>query len=369
MANRKPRADALLTVDEVYRKPIGPASDPKSLYALLLRFVAWRRERNWSETTLKTQTHHQYRFILWAAERGLHYGRDITLPILEHYQRHLYQYRKPNGEPLSTRTQRSQLGPLVVWFGWMTRHHLLLADPASGLVLPRLEKRLPRHILSVADVEQVLALPDLTTLQGIRDRALMELLWSTGIRRGEVAVLEVYSVDASRHIVTIVQGKGKKDRVIPVGQRALRWLTYYLQAVRPQLLVNPHCPALFVALDGVEGLTPNGITNLVSHYIKASGIAKWGSCHLFRHAMATQMLENGADLRWIQAMLGHASVESTQIYTQVSIRALQAVHASTHPAEQPDSDETGLLADLMADDDAHQDEGVDSAAKEENTNK
>ncbi|MGM3174140.1 site-specific tyrosine recombinase XerC, partial [Dickeya lacustris] len=111
MANRKPRADALLTVDDVYRKPIGPASDPKSLYALLLRFVAWRRERNWSETTLKTQTHHQYRFILWAAERGLHYGRDITLPILEHYQRHLYQYRKPNGEPLSTRTQRSQLGP------------------------------------------------------------------------------------------------------------------------------------------------------------------------------------------------------------------------------------------------------------------
>ncbi|MCI4117226.1 tyrosine-type recombinase/integrase, partial [Dickeya dianthicola] len=116
-----------------------------------------------------------------------------------------------------------------------------------------------------------------------------------GIRRGEVAVLEVYSVDASRHIVTIVQGKGKKDRVIPVGQRVLRWLAYYLQAVRPQLLVNPHCPALFVALDGIEGLTPNGITNLVSHYIKASGIAKWGSCHLFRHAMATQMLENGAD--------------------------------------------------------------------------
>ncbi|MEI7348179.1 tyrosine-type recombinase/integrase, partial [Dickeya chrysanthemi] len=143
----------------------------------------------------------------------------------------------------------------------------------------------------------------------------------------EVAMLEVYSVDASRHIVTIVQGKGKKDRVIPIGRRALGWIAHYVREVRPQLLVNPHCPALFVALDGVEGLTPNGITNLVSHYIRASGIAKWGSCHLFRHAMATQMLENGADLRWIQAMLGHASVESTQIYTQVSIRALQAVHA------------------------------------------
>lgn len=334
MANRKPRADALLSVEEVYRKPVGPASDPKSLYALLLRFVAWRRERNGSETTLKTQTHHDYRFILWAAERGIHYAAEVTRPVLERYQRHLYQYRKSNGEPLSTRTQRTALQPLQVWFRWMTRQHLILANPAADLELPGLEKHLPRHILSVEEVEQVLALPDLTTLQGIRDRALMELLWSTGIRRGEVVRLELYSVDTSRRTVTIIQGKGKKDRVIPVGSRALWWIQHYVQQVRPQLLVNPHCKALFLAMDGLAGLQANGITNAVGAYIRASGIVKWGSCHLFRHAMATQMLENGADLRWIQAMLGHASVESTQIYTQVSIRALQAVHASTHPAEQ-----------------------------------
>lgn len=338
MAYRKPRADALLTVEEVYRKPVGPAHDPKSLYALLLRFVAWRRERNWSETTLKTQTHHQYRFILWAAERGLHYPQEITLPILERYQRYLFTYRKPNGEPLSSRTQRSQLGPLVVWFGWMTRSHLLLADPASGLVLPRLEKRLPRHILSVEEVEQVLALPDIGTLKGIRDRALLELLWSTGMRRMEVAGLDQHAVDSSRRTVTIRQGKGKKDRVIPIGERALKWVLHYQHQVRPQLLVNPEVTALFVALDGVAGLTPNGVTIVTKEYIVASGLSRWGSCHLFRHAMATQMLENGADIRWIQAMLGHASIESTQIYTQVSIRALQAVHASTHPAEQADSE-------------------------------
>ena len=100
------------------------------------------------------------------------------------------------------------------------------------------------------------------------------------------------------------------------------------------MLVDPACKALFVATDGLAGLQANGITNVVGAYIRASGLARWGSCHLFRHAMATQMPENGADLRWIQAMLGHASVESTQIYTQVSIRALAAVHASTHPAEQ-----------------------------------
>ena len=110
--------------------------------------------------------------------------------------------------------------------------------------------------------------------------------------------------------------------------------------MRPQVQVNPHCKAPLIALDGVEGLGPNGITNTVSHYMKASGLVAHGSCHLFRHAMATQMLENGADLRWIQSMLGHASVESTQIYTQVSVRALQAVHATTHPAERESTGDT-----------------------------
>jgi len=339
MANRKPRPNALLTLDEVYRKPLGPASDPKSLYALLLRFVRWRRERNWSETTLKVQTHHSYRFILWAGERGLHYAAEITRPVLESYQRHLYHYRKSNGEPLSTRTQRTTLQPLQVWFRWLAKQNLILANPAADLELPRLEKRLPRTILSVKQVEEIVNLCDLTTLQGLRDRALLELLWSTGIRRDEVARLEIYSPDFSRKILTIVQGKGKQDRVLPVGERALGWLKRYLQDVRPNLLVTSDCNALFLAMDGVAGLTANGITGAVVPYLRAAGIDK-GSCHLFRHAMATQMLENGAELRWIQAMLGHASVESTQIYTQVSVRALQAVHASTHPAEQPELPES-----------------------------
>lgn len=149
MANCKTGPNRLLTVDDVYRQPVGPALDPKSLYALLLRFVKWRRERNWSETTLKVQTHHSYRFICWAGERGLYYAADVTRPVLESYQRYLYGYRKSNGEPLTTRTQRTTLQPLQVWFRWMTQQHLILANPAADLELPRLEKLLPRTILSV----------------------------------------------------------------------------------------------------------------------------------------------------------------------------------------------------------------------------
>ncbi|MDU5192281.1 MAG: tyrosine-type recombinase/integrase, partial [Mixta calida] len=220
-------------------------------------------------------------------------------------------------------------------FSWLTKQGLILANPAADLELPRLERRLPRTILSVEQVEDILALCDLTTLQGVRDRALMELLWSTGIRRGEAARLEIYSTDFVRRTLSL-QGKGNQDRVVPAGERALWWLERYLSQVRPEIAVTPGCRALFLAMDGVAGLTANGITQAVVPYLRAAGIDR-GSCHLFRHAMATQMLENGADLRWIQAMLGYRSVESTQIYTQVSIKALQAVHASTHPAEQRDN--------------------------------
>ncbi len=147
---------------------VGPAHDPKSLYALLLRFLAWRQERNWSETTLKVQTHHTYHFILWATDRGLYYASDITRPILERYQRYLYQYRKTNGEPLSIRTQHTQLQPLQVWFKWLTKQNLILANPAADIELLREEKRLPRYILSIDEIEHILSLPDPNTLQGAR---------------------------------------------------------------------------------------------------------------------------------------------------------------------------------------------------------
>lgn len=157
-SNRKLTPNRLLTVDEVYRQPVGPASHPKSLYALLLRFVKWRRERNWSETTLKTQTHHSYRFICWAQERGISYAGEVTRPVLESCQRYLYSYRKANGEALISRTQRTALQPLQVWF-----QGIILANPAADLELPRLEKRLPRTILSTEQVGEILSLSDLST--------------------------------------------------------------------------------------------------------------------------------------------------------------------------------------------------------------
>jgi integrase/recombinase XerD len=196
--------------------------------------------------------------------------------------------------------------------------------------MPRLEKRLPRAILTAREAEQVINVPDVKEPLGLRDRAILETLYSTGIRRMEVCHLKVADVDVERGTLMVRQGKGKKDRMIPIGERALQWIDKYVADIRPQYALAPDEGFLFLTTEG-ESFTPNRLTQLVRNHVEASGVAKRGSCHLFRHTMATLMLEGGADIRFIQAMLGHAELSTTEIYTQVSIRKLKEIHTATHP--------------------------------------
>jgi integrase/recombinase XerD len=140
-------------------------------------------------------------------------------------------------------------------------------------------------------------------------------------------------LNIERGVLFVRQGKGKKDRVVPIGARALSWINKYLHDVRPELLTDPHERALFLSGYGDSGMSPDYLTRLITSYIRHAGIMT-GGCHLFRHTCATLMLENGADTRFIQQLLGHANLSTTQIYTEVSIRQLQRVHAMTHPAEK-----------------------------------
>jgi integrase/recombinase XerD len=178
----------------------------------------------------------------------------------------------------------------------------------------------------------VLAQPDLADPAGVRDRAMLEVLYSTGIRRSELARLAVTDIDHERQTLLVRLGKGKKDRLIPIGERALAWVRKYLAEARPKLAVSGDDDGtLFLTADGTP-FALDALTRIASGYVKASGVPKTGACHLFRHTIATLMLEGGADIRYIQAMLGHAELSTTQIYAQVSVRALQAIHSATHPA-------------------------------------
>ncbi len=186
-------------------------------------------------------------------------------------------------------------------------------------------------MLSIDEIEQVLRQPDLNDAKGLRDRAILETFYSTGIRRMELANLKLYDIDADRGTVMIRQGKGKKDRHIPIGERAVAWINKYVNEARPQLVLGAEDGTVFLTHLG-EPFQRVQLTKLVRVYLEKSKIGKVGGCHLFRHTMATLMLENGADIRIIQEMLGHAQLSTTEIYTRVSINLLKKVYSATHPA-------------------------------------
>jgi integrase/recombinase XerD len=250
---------------------------------------------------------------------------------LDRYQRYLYYYRQKNGRPLNVATRYGRLSAIRIFFRWLARDNHILYNPAVDMKMPRLEKRLPRSVLTVAEMEQVLAQADLGTPFGIRDRAIMEVFYSTGIRRRELVNLMVYDINMAAGTAMVRLGKGNRDRVVPVGERALAWVQKYLDEARSNSAAEPGDGPLFVTQGG-RSMHPDKVTALMRGYIRQADLGKGGACHLFRHTAATLMLEGGADIRYIQAMLGHTMLSSTEIYTAVSIKKLKEVHAKTHPA-------------------------------------
>jgi len=316
------------------RKPapvVGDPADPRGMAQLRDRFLEDLAVHNYSPRTIEARTGYLNHFIKWCEDRAIVRPGDVTKPIVDRYQRWLYQYRSPSGKALSFHSQCTHLVPVKAWFRWLTRQNYILSNPASELEMPRLEHRLPKHILTASEADQVINGTDAADPLGIRDRAILETLYSTGLRRLELVKLRLYDLDIERQQVTVRDGKWHKDRIVPIGERALLWVEKYLADVRP-LLAPPREDAFFLTNIG-EPFTPDSMTQLARGYVEKAQLpgGKRGACHLFRHTMATLMLEGGADIRFIQAMLGHASLQTTQIYTQVGIRILKQVHAATHP--------------------------------------
>ena len=311
------------------RKPQAAPRTPMEL--LMYEHLDALRVRGYSEFTVKNRLVHIGFFIEWAYEHGLREPIEVTRPVLERYQRYLFFYRKKNGEPLTFRSQHARLVPLRVWFRWMTRQNHILHNPASEIDLPRLGRTLPKTILSVEEVERIMTLCEVEEPIGLRDRAILETIYATGLRRLEVVRLKLFDLQLDRGLILVNQGKGKKDRYVPIGERAAAWLRKYIAEARPQLAIEPDDFTAFLTADG-EPFSRDHLTYVVKERIDAAKTGKGGACHLLRHCMATHMHENGADIRFIKQILGHEDIKTTQIYTQVALRALQQVYAATHPA-------------------------------------
>ncbi len=334
------------------RKTDPSAANP--LHAWAASFCEWTVVRGLAASTAYTRERGLQGFIQWLDERGIRHPGEVTRPVLQRYQRHLYLHRKKDGQALTLGTQHSRLMSVVAFFKWLTREGHILSNPAADLDMARPRLQLPRLLLSVQDVQDVLnAIPtgevtgntsgplrypsghlsdahSGTILRGIRDRAMLEVLYSSGLRKGELMRLALGEIDTERGTVLVRQGKGRKDRLVPLGERAAAWVQRYLLEVRPQLLVMD-TQTVFLS-DWGEPWESDRLFRVVRGYLLAVGIAG-GTCHAFRHACATHMLEGGADIRHIQRMLGHSQLNTTEIYTHVAIGQLKAVHALTHPAK------------------------------------
>ena len=229
---------------------------------------------------------------------------------------------------LSSATRARRLSALKTFYGYLEREELIDHNPTLNLDTPKAERRLP-GVLSFEDVIRLIETPDVTTPMGVRDRAMLEVIYATGLRVSELCHLTINDWWADPPRVRCV-GKGSKERYVPMGRLALEWLTRYLDVVRPTLSSRKSADFLFVSRRGTP-LTRQGFWKILKKYGAQAGIDQVLTPHTMRHSFATHLLENGADLRAVQEMLGHQDISTTQIYTHVSRARLRPVYDQAHP--------------------------------------
>lgn len=310
----------------------------RRLSALFDRFAAECRRRAWSEATVAVYRKRLERFLVWVGESEptVEEVTSITRATLAAFHQHLYDHVTKKGKPYQSTTRKDFLVALKSFFAWCQKEGVILANPALAIEYPKEPVTLPRAVATLKEMRRLLRQPDLSTYVGLRDRAMLEVLYTSGIRNTECRRMAVDDLDLARGYATVRQGKGKKDRVVPIGKSAVEYVTLYLAKARPNLVAaasRPDTRVLFLSLWGLP-FSLAAVCAIVTRYRERAHIAKHLTPHALRHTCATQMLEGHADIRYIQEMLGHASLKSTQRYTRVEIGDLKKVHERCHPRER-----------------------------------
>ncbi|RJO65607.1 MAG: site-specific tyrosine recombinase XerD [Candidatus Omnitrophota bacterium] len=229
---------------------------------------------------------------------------------------------------LSANSISRRLAAIRMFYRFLVRERILKSDPSSLIDSPKLWKKIP-ETLSVNEIELLLAQPETRNVQGMRDKAILEVLYATGMRVSEAAHLKMDGVNVEVGFLRCI-GKGNKERIIPLGKKAIAGLRRYLEASRPHLLKQKTSEFVFISRFG-KGLSRQSLWKLIKKYAKSARIKKPIRPHILRHSFATHLLERGADLRSVQEMLGHANIATTQIYTHINKDRLKAIHRMFHP--------------------------------------
>lgn len=297
------------------------------------RFADWLGVRYRSRDTRNNYISHLKSFLEFVLALGLTSWGEANRDVLEEYRAHVFSLRHPRtGNPLRVGTHIAHLMAVKVFFKFLSREGYVLNNPASDLELPRHKKGLP-VVLTEPEILKLIDVPDTARKTGIRDRAILELLYGTGLRNNELCSLTLDLLDLAGHTVRLQQGKGNKPRLLPLGQEAQSWLELYLEKVRPFWLRNSQCQAVFLDRWGGRAIQRATLSMLVRKLGKKAGLGKAVTPHALRHSCATHMLRRGAGLRHIQQLLGHEQLASTEHYTRVELTDLRKVLSRCHPRE------------------------------------
>lgn len=270
------------------------------------------------------------RFLQFLGTRGTQRLEEVTPRDVADYQADLMLHGGVAGRALSSQCQAQHLGQIRQFFRYCLKQGWILVTPAEGLVLPKARTAPPRHVLGLQLMKRLLLLPDVTDLRGLRDRAMLETFYGTGVRVTELLSLDTADVDLGEGELTVRRGKGGKRRRVPMGDACVRWVTRYLEESRPKLLSKPNEPALFLSWRG-RRMDRANLAKIVRNYGRKLKLGFVLTPHLLRHTFATHLLKGKASLRHVQEMLGHAKLSTTQIYTHVDLTDLKETHRRCHP--------------------------------------
>jgi integrase/recombinase XerD len=297
----------------------------------LFKFKEHLKVLNRSPATIEAYTDQARLFMAFLGTTDI---RQVTPPMIETFIKGLYDYRSQGGKPYSLNTITLKIRSIKRFFEFLEQSNVIFINPCEFITEPRPEKNRIKTTLTNHEAKQILDQPNLGTLIGIRDRTILEVFYSTGIRLAELCHLTIYDADLTGGMLRINSGKGGKDRVVPMGKHAVTFLREYIAKVRPRFTQkNRTSRTLFINQYGGP-VSDQVVTIMIRRCVKASKVKKHVTAHTFRHTFATLLVKNGADITAVQKMMGHREISTTQEYLRTLGIDIKAEHKKTHPRER-----------------------------------
>jgi integrase/recombinase XerD len=298
---------------------------------LLFNFKEHLQARGRSRATVALYTEQAGFFLQTVAADDI---RQVSKSHIEAYIAGLYEHRTTEGKPYSTGTLCVKVRAVKRLFEYLEGANTIFINPCEAIKEPQKDKTLPRHVLSRKEIQALLDQPNLGLMTGIRDRAILEVFYTTGIRLRELCGLSVFDADLTGGLLRVNKGKGQKDRVVPLGRHAVKALREYIIKTRPRLTKNNRkTRRLFVNRYG-RPISAQVVSLMIRTYARQAKIKKQVTAHALRHTFATALVKNGADIRAVQKMLGHTDLKTTEQYIRALGLDIKTAHQKTHPREK-----------------------------------